>query len=113
MKGRIVLAVALLLGATAPAAPPAVAQVHNDTVEDLPDAPGRETVFYACTACHGVKIITQQGQTAERWDATIDFMIERHGMAAPPEEDRRIIVAYLAAQFPSKQKGYSNPFLKK
>jgi len=101
------VAAALLLGAAASAQ----AQVHSDTLEDLPEGPGREAVFYTCTACHGVKIITQQGLSAERWDATIDFMVERHGMAVPPEETRREIVGYLAAHFPAKRKGYTNPFL--
>ena len=92
---------------------PALGQGHNDMIEDLPEGRGREAVFYTCTACHGVRIITQQGLSAERWDATIDFMIERHGMAAPADRTRREIVGYLAAHFPSRQKGYTNPFLKK
>ena len=104
-----IAAAALLLEAAAPA----WAQAHSDTLDDLPEGWGREAVFYTCTACHGVKIITQQGQTAERWDATIDFMVERHGMAVPPQETRREIVEYLATHFPARRKGYTNPFLKR
>jgi len=99
-----------LLGA---AALPAWGQAHNDTLDDLPEGAGREEVFYTCTACHGVKIIAQQGMSAERWDATIDFMIERHGMAVPPDETRRAVVEYLSAHFPERRKGYTNPFQKK
>ena len=40
-------------------------------------------------------------------------MVDRHGMAAPTDGTRREIVDYLAAHFPSRQKGYTNPFLKK
>jgi hypothetical protein len=106
---RGLVAAALLAGA----ATAALAQIHTDTVEDLPDGPGRETVFDTCTACHGVKIITQQGLSPERWASTIDFMVERHGMLVPLAEERRQIIDYLATHFPPKQKGYSNPFLKK
>ena len=94
------------------AAVPAGAQTHSDTIEDLPEGPGRDAVFHLCTACHGVKIIKQQGLSAERWDATIDFMVERHGMAAPSDELRREIVGYLAANFPARPRSYQNPFLK-
>jgi hypothetical protein len=108
--GPCVATAALILG---PAMVPALGQMHNDRIEDLPEGAGREAVFHACTACHGVRIITQQGLSAERWDATIDFMVDRHGMAAPTDGTRREIVDYLAAHFPSRQKGYTNPFLKK
>jgi len=111
MRARSSFATAALILGTATV--PALGQVHNDMIEDLPEGPGREAVFYTCTACHGVRIITQQGLSAERWDATIDFMVERHGMPAPTDGTRREIVDYLAAHFPSRQKGYTNPFLKK
>jgi len=112
MTGRCrrAAAAALLLAAALHAASrPAFA----DSLEDLPEGPGREAVFYTCTACHGLKIVTQQGQSAERWDGTIDFMIERHGMAVPPDDVRREIVDYLATHFPARRGGYSNPFLKR
>jgi hypothetical protein len=111
MMARSCFATAALILGTATV--PALGQVHNDMIEDLPEGPGRETVFYTCTACHGVRIITQQGLSAERWDVTIDFMVERHGMPAPTDGTRREIADYLAAHFPSRQKGYTNPFLKK
>jgi hypothetical protein len=33
----------------------------DETPEQFPAGPGREDTFYACTACHGFKIVAQQG----------------------------------------------------
>ena len=33
----------------------------DETPEDFPDASGREDAFYACTACHGFKLVAAQG----------------------------------------------------
>jgi hypothetical protein len=102
----------------APAAAPAAAErpppgEHGDTVESLPEGPGREETFYACAACHGTAIVKQQGMTRIQWDASIDWMIERHGMAKPDQAERDVILDYLAAQFPPRAKrGRDNPFLK-
>lgn len=88
---------------------------HSDTVESLPEGPGREETFYTCAACHGTMIIKQQGLSRELWDASIDIMIERHGMAKPDDPERAKILDYLTAQFPprSRSRGRDNPFLQK
>jgi hypothetical protein len=83
-----------------------------ETPEDLPDGKGRDETFYACAACHGTAIIKAQGMSRERWDQTIDWMMERHGMPEIDPGDRSLIVDYLAQAFPSRQRGRSNPFLK-
>lgn len=87
---------------------------HNDTVEDLPEGKGRETTFYACTACHGVALIKAQGLTRDLWDSSIDLMIERHRMPPPKPEERAVVLDYLAEQFPPRRKGRGadNPFLR-
>jgi hypothetical protein len=87
---------------------------HNDTVEDLPDGKGRETTFYACTACHGVALIKAQGLTRDLWDSTFDLMLERHKMPPVKPEERAEILDYLSEQFPPRRKGRGadNPFLK-
>jgi hypothetical protein len=103
---------AAIMAAAFLTAAPASAQEAED-MDSLPAAEARETVFYACTACHGTRIIRQQGLTRERWERTIDYMIERHSMPAPEPDDRKLIVDYLAEHFPPKQKKYQNPFLKK
>jgi hypothetical protein len=97
--------------AAAPERPPI--GEHGDTVETLPDGPGREETFYACAACHGTAIVKQQGMTRVQWDASIDWMIERHGMAKPDQAERDVILDSLAAQFPPRaRRGRDNPFLK-
>jgi hypothetical protein len=87
---------------------------HNDTVEDLPDGKGRDTTFYACTACHGVALIKAQGLTRDLWDSSIDLMIEKHRMPPVKPAERTEILDYLAEQFPPRRRGRNtdNPFLK-
>lgn len=93
---------------------PARAQDYEvvETPEDLPEGKGRDETFYACVACHGTAIIKAQGMARERWDQTIDWMIERHGMPEIDAGDRTLIVDYLAQAFPSRQRGRPNPFLR-
>jgi len=77
--------------------------------------PGREDAFYACTACHGFKLVAQQGMSRSRWNETLNLMTERHGMAKIEGKDRKIILDYLERAFPESTpagRGYQNPFLK-
>ena len=110
-------------GYVPPATPAPVAAVdpnkgkpppHNDTVADLPDGKGRETTFYACTACHGVALIKAQGLTRELWDASLDLMVSRHHMVPMKPAERTEVLDYLVEQFPPRRKGRGadNPFLK-
>jgi hypothetical protein len=83
--------------------------------EDYPPGPGREETFYACTACHGFKIVAQQGMVRRQWDETIDLMVERHNMPELVAEDREVVLDYLETTFPPRatgQRGWQNPFLK-
>jgi len=64
---------------------PAVAETFTpgqENQEDYPDGAGREQTFYACIACHGFKLVAQQGQTRAQWDDTLNWMTQKHGM--PP-----------------------------
>ena len=36
----------------------------DEKPEDYPAGAGRDETFYACTPCHGFKIVAQQGQRA-------------------------------------------------
>lgn len=109
-----VLAAVVALTGWPLAVPPARAQDYEvvETPDDLPDGTGRDATFYACVACHGTAIIKAQGMNRERWDATIDWMIERHGMPEIDAGDRVLIVEYLARTFPSRTRGRPNPFLR-
>jgi hypothetical protein len=64
---------AAIMAAAFLTAAPASAQEAED-MDSLPAAEARETVFYACTACHGTRIIRQQGLTRERWEQTIEAL---------------------------------------
>ena len=37
---------------------------RDENPEDFPAGPGRDDTFYACTGCHGFKLVAQQGMTA-------------------------------------------------
>jgi len=123
-RARVVLPILLLAGALVGAGGSAgwgqdkeEAFVPNlGSLEDLPAGPGQEETFYTCTGCHGVALIKAQGMDRQRWDATVQLMIEAHNMPEPPAEERAAIVDYLAQHFPprtqSRQGGWQNPFLK-
>jgi mono/diheme cytochrome c family protein len=86
----------------------------DEALEDFPDAPGREDAFYACSACHGFKLVAAQGMSRARWDDTIDFMIRQHKMPPLADKDRAVVLDYLVRAFPERQpsRGFQNPFLK-
>jgi mono/diheme cytochrome c family protein len=100
---------ALTLGVALAVAGAAWAQ--EESPDDLPQGKGREEAFYGCTACHGFALVRQQGMSRERWDETIDYMSSRHNMPALDAADRALILDYLAANFPPRQRGRPNPFL--
>lgn len=88
---------------------------REEEPEEFPEAAGREEAFYGCTACHGFKIVAQQGMSRQRWEDTIEFMIRQHKMPAPSVQEREKILDYLARAFPEKpatQRARPNPFLK-
>jgi hypothetical protein len=108
----IVLAILLSL-ALAPA--PAVAEPftpQQENPEDYPQGTGREPTFYACTPCHGFKIVAQQGQSRAQWEDTLDWMTKRHGMPAIDGDLRKIVLDYLETTYPPRTApgGWKNPF---
>ena len=64
--------------------------------QGLPPAKGREEVFYACAACHSLKLVTQQGLSRRRWEETLDWMVAKQAMPEIGPKDRKLIVDYLA-----------------
>ena len=106
---RSLAAAAALFALALPAAASA-----EETPAALPDAPGREETFYACTACHGTAVIRRSRLSREGWDGLMDWMTEKQGMAPLEGEQRRVIVDYLARAFPpgtQQQRRGGNPFL--
>jgi hypothetical protein len=113
MAAGVALA-ALLLPAVAPGrAQQFIPRPENP--EDFPPGPGREDTFYACTACHGFKLVAQQGMTRRQWDESIQLMIEKHKMPPLPAKEREIVLNYLEQTFPPRApagRGWQNPFLR-
>ena len=111
----------LLLAAAflAAAAPVAFAQAQNftprdESPEEFPAGAGRDETFYACTACHGFKLVTQQGMNRRQWDDTLNWMTTKHGMPALEGKDREQVLNYLEATYPPRSQergGWQNPFL--
>ena len=75
----------------------AVAQEEN--FGGLTEGPGREEVFYACDACHSIRLVTQQRLSRPRWDQLLDWMVAEQGMAQLTADERRVILDYLAANY--------------
>ncbi|MBM3509356.1 MAG: hypothetical protein FJX61_04340 [Alphaproteobacteria bacterium] len=86
----------------------------DDAPENWPDGKGRDETFYFCTACHGFRIVAQQGLSRERWSEALDWMVVQHKMPALAGAERETILDYLAQTFPSRARGRAapNPFLK-
>jgi hypothetical protein len=97
--------------------PDATAQPRRERpAEEAPEqyaaGPNRDDTFYFCTACHGFKIVAQQGMSRERWNETFDVMTKRHGMVDVQGEQREQMLDYLASAFPERRTpgGWKNPF---
>jgi hypothetical protein len=83
--------------------------------EQYPAHPNRDDAFYFCTACHSFKIVAAQGMSRERWDESLNWMVQRHNMPEVQGEDRNKILDYLASAFPERTErgGWKNPFAPK
>jgi len=76
--------------AAAPAVPPGTATA-------LPEAPERELVARACTACHAPEVVIAKRHSVEEWDDIIAKMVDRGAVAS--EEEQQQILEYLARYF--------------
>ena len=85
---------------------PAVAQTtftpRDESPEDFAAGPGRDETFYTCTACHGFKLVAQQGMTRAQWEDSINLMIRRHNMPTLDGKDRDVVLNYLEAAYPPR-----------
>jgi hypothetical protein len=87
---------------------------RDETPEEFPPGPGRDETFYACTACHGFKLVAQQGMNRRQWDESLTWMTEKHGMPKLEGDDRKVVLDYLEQTYPPSTVtggGYQNPFL--
>lgn len=87
---------------------------RDENPEDYPAGAGRDDTFYACTACHGFKLVAQQGMTRRQWEDSLQWMTDRHNMAPLPDKDKKVVLDYLEATFPPRapagRGGWQNPF---
>jgi hypothetical protein len=87
---------------------------RDESPEDFPAGHGRDDTFYACTACHGFKLIAQQGMNRRQWEESIELMVSKHNMSPLPDKDRTIVLDYLEKTYPPRSPaakgGWQNPF---
>jgi hypothetical protein len=110
LAAGLVLA-ALMSGAASAQAPSFVPRDENP--EDFPAGAHRDAAFYACTACHGFKLVAAQGMTRRQWEDSLKWMTDRHGMPPLPAKEQVQVLDYLEAAFPPRtpaQGGWQNPF---
>ncbi len=99
---------------------PAIAQTtftpRDESPEEFAAGAGRDETFYACTACHGFKLVAQQGMTRVQWEDSINLMVRRHNMPPLDDKDRDTVLNYLEAAYPPRapaaRGGWVNPFAK-
>jgi hypothetical protein len=97
--------------AAVPAAGQSAPEPEQETPEVLPEGKGRDETFYACTACHSTSIVRQQGMSRENWASALEWMTERHGLPKFDTAERDLILDYLAAAFPPRERrGFTSPF---
>jgi len=92
------------------------AATGQEVVEEpsaLPEGAYRDEVFYLCTACHSSRLVRNQSMSRARWDETLSWMSERHGMPELEGDERARFLDYLTAHFgPAADKGQRRtPFL--
>jgi len=99
---------------------PATAQTsftpRDESPEEFAAGAGRDEAFYACTACHGFRLVAQQGLTRAQWEDSIGLMVRRHTMPPLDEKSREVVLNYLEAAYPPRApaagRGWQNPFSK-
>ena len=88
---------------------------RDEDPKDFPAGAGRDDTFYGCTACHGFRIVAQQGMSRDRWDETLTYLTVRHKMPDIQGKDREVMLTYLSATYGPKTgrsaRGWKNPFM--
>jgi hypothetical protein len=88
------------------------AQEVEENPSVLPAGPHRDKVFHLCTGCHSSRLIRNQALSRERWDETLTWMSERHGMPELQGKEREQVLDYLAAHLgPASEEPKRSPFL--
>ena len=113
MAVSLVLAAVVLVPAGGFTQPPTFVP-RDENPEDYPAGAGRDDTFYTCTACHGFKLIAQQGLNRRQWEDSLQLMVSKHGMLPLAEKEQKVVLDYLEATFPQRapagRGGFQNPF---
>ncbi len=78
---------------------PALSNEESDEFGILLDAPGVETTYYACSACHSERIVAQQGLSRKGWEEMLVWMVEEQGMFELEDAERNEVLDYLTAHY--------------
>jgi competence protein ComEA len=80
----------------------ALALAGNAAAQSLPDGPGRELFETICSECHEPTKVIGQHKSREEWQAKVTEMLQEDQDVT--QQEREIIVNYLAASFPQPAK---------
>jgi mono/diheme cytochrome c family protein len=115
MMLRLMSALAMMLW-FAPAPAQTAFTPREESPEEFVAAPGRDETFYACTACHGFKLVAQQGLSRAQWEDSLNLMVRRHNMPPLDDKDRATVLGYLETAYPPRapagRGNWQNPFAK-
>jgi mono/diheme cytochrome c family protein len=110
------LAALAVLAWNAPALAQSTFTPREESPEEFVAGPGRNETFYTCTACHGFKLVAQQGMTRAQWEDSINLMVRRHNMPPLDDKDRAVVLGYLETAYPPRapaaRGNWQNPFAK-
>ena len=56
-----------------------------------------------------MRLVVQQGQTRDGWDELLEYMVEEHAMEPLPDDDRELVLDYLAQNCGVKRKRARKP----
>ncbi|MDD1781034.1 c-type cytochrome [Enterovibrio sp. ZSDZ35] len=56
-------------------------------------------VAAACSSCHSLHLVVQQGLSKDSWDETLEWMVDEQGMDPLPAEEHEKVLIYLAKHY--------------
>lgn len=66
---------------------------------------GREATYYTCSACHAIRLVTQQRLSRDRWDHLLDWMQAEQAMPPLADKERAEILDYLESHYGPASEG--------
>ena len=78
-------------------------------MELMPEDKGREETYYACAACHSIRLVVQQGMKRKDWDYLLDWMAEEQDMEPLDAETETLVLDYLAKHYNTDRPNMPKP----